>query len=179
MTSQTRSPKHALTAPTTSPPPDRVVLTPVSRGDDFTVLRLDRKAVIAPKEQKAMHVAGGGNEGLVVNRQLSDGQSRSSYRIIFRTSFSYDYNQLKTDEAESGQPEVQLEFKVYLVNAKTELHTLESRKLQFWFCNDVENDSSLSNRMSQGHHFFRDLVTPSEFPRGQLNAGASLRPSSA
>lgn len=59
-------------------------------------------------------------------------------------------------------PDVSLEFRVYLVNAQTGAHTQESRNLKFWFKSSV----LLREQSSIAQHMFRDLVSPNEFPRG-------------
>lgn len=117
---------------------ERVELTPVGKGEDYSILRLDRKAKQVPLDKRTLHVAGGQNKGLVVNKQLSE------------------------EEIEFGIPDSQLEFKVYLVNSDNDTQTLESRKLKFWFKDD--EDSNDVNKMSSAHNFFRDLVNPKEFP---------------
>ncbi|MCL4136249.1 UNVERIFIED_CONTAM: hypothetical protein GTU68_012935, partial [Idotea baltica] len=54
-----------------------------------------------------------------------------------------------------------LEFKVFLLNEKTQLHTQESRQLRFWFkASLLEEDQA---RTAQ--EFFKELVAPLEFPR--------------
>lgn len=124
---------------------DSIVLTPVARGEDFNIISLERKKriVAEPKSgsDKSIHVAGGANQGLVVNKVLTREQSADQ------------------------QPEAQLEFKVYLTNPTNDTHTLESRKLKFWFTNNNATNDEQSSQMSVAHHFFRDLVKPTEFPR--------------
>lgn len=58
-----------------------------------------------------------------------------------------------------------LEFRVFLVSAKTEEHTQESRTLRFWF-RDWLNDGERKAQVAQD--FFRELVSPKEFPRGLI-----------
>lgn len=56
-----------------------------------------------------------------------------------------------------------LEFRVFLVSAKTEQHTQESRTIRFWF-RDWLSDGERKAQVAQD--FFRELVSPKEFPRG-------------
>lgn len=56
-----------------------------------------------------------------------------------------------------------MEFRVFLVSAKTEQHTQESRILRFWF-RDWLTDGERKAHVAQD--FFRELVSPKEFPRG-------------
>lgn len=57
-----------------------------------------------------------------------------------------------------------LEFRVFLVSAQTKKHTQESRTLQFWFINSL----SEAEHPSVAQEFFRELVSPQEFPRGNF-----------
>ena len=59
---------------------------------------------------------------------------------------------------------VSLEFKVFLVNAATQKHTLESRILRFWF-KDYFNSNEYAKSAQE---FFKLLVSPCDFPRGKL-----------
>ena len=45
----------------------------MAKGDDWTILQLDRKRLETETLSKDAHVAGGAHKGLVVNRQLSNG----------------------------------------------------------------------------------------------------------
>lgn len=56
-------------------------------------------------------------------------------------------------------PQISLEFRVFLVNAATGSHTQEARTLGFWF----KPGGPGAARSAQD--FFRDLVTPQDFPR--------------
>lgn len=69
-----------------------------------------------------------------------------------------------TDEKEiTLNPDVSLEFRVYLVNAQTGAHTQESRILRFWFKPVVP----VTEHSTIAQHLFKDLVSPTEFPRGK------------
>lgn len=63
-------------------------------------------------------------------------------------------------------PHLSLEFRVFLVSAKTEQHTQESRTIRFWF-REWLKDGELKAQIAQD--FFRELVSPKEFPRGKIN----------
>lgn len=52
---------------------------------------------------------------------------------------------------------------MFLVSAKTEAHTQESRTIRFWF-RDWLSDGERKAQVAQD--FFRELVSPKEFPRG-------------
>lgn len=60
-----------------------------------------------------------------------------------------------------------LEFRVFLVSAKTEEHTQESRTLRFWF-RDWLSDGERKAQVAQD--FFRELVSPKEFPKGFISS---------
>lgn len=57
----------------------------------------------------------------------------------------------------------QLEFCVFLVSAATGSHTREARALRFWFKPQVPPDE----RFHDAQSFFRELVSPQDFPKGE------------
>jgi len=65
-------------------------------------------------------------------------------------------------ELDSSSPQLFLEFKVFLVNAVTQKHTRESRQLRFWF----KDEFPVGDRAKCSQEFFKELVSPQEFPRG-------------
>lgn len=56
-----------------------------------------------------------------------------------------------------------LQFRVFLVSGQTGKHTQESRTLQFWFIDTLLE----TEHPSVAQEFFRELVSPQEFPRGK------------
>ncbi len=63
-----------------------------------------------------------------------------------------------------SNPDISLEFRVFLVNGQTGAHTKESRILRFWF-----KPVALANEHSTiAQHLFKDLVSPADFPRGNF-----------
>lgn len=56
-------------------------------------------------------------------------------------------------------PQISLEFRVFLVNAANGSHTQEARTLGFWFTPEYPGAARAAQE------FFRDLVTPQDFPR--------------
>lgn len=56
---------------------------------------------------------------------------------------------------------------MFLVSAKTEEHTQESRTLRFWF-RDWLSDGERKAQVAQD--FFRELVSPKEFPKGFISS---------
>lgn len=118
---------------------EKVILTPVAKGDDWTILQLDRKRVDTDYLGKDVHVAGGAHKGLVVNRQLSNA----------------------ADYGDPIPPQVHLDFNVFLVDQKTGKHSMENRLLKFWFKSDVDPES----QMWLAAEFFKELVNPETFPR--------------
>jgi nucleoside phosphorylase len=82
-------------------------------------------------------VAGGNHTGIIINKQIANGA------------------------AEELPSQMSLEFKVFLINSVTKKHTLESRVLRFWF----KDEFPASERAKLCQEFFKELVSPSEFPR--------------
>lgn len=77
---------------------------------------------------------------------------------LYFTSICY----VLADE-DNSPAQLSLEFRVFLVSAQTGKHTQESRTLQFWFAastSDAEN-------AAVAQEFFRELVSPQDFPRGE------------
>ena len=61
-------------------------------------------------------------------------------------------------------PHLTLEFRVFLVSAQTGQHTQEARTIRFWF-REWLSDGERKAQVAQD--FFRELVSPKEFPRGK------------
>ena len=116
---------------------------------DHTILRVERLSpdLMSDDSNAARHVAGGQHAGIIINKQLvNNGESGGI-----------------------GRPfDLRLAFKVYLINAITQIHQTESRELRFWY-NDARNENqSLSDRMQCAHTFFRTLVNPADFPKSYV-----------
>lgn len=63
--------------------------------------------------------------------------------------------------------QLSLEFRVFLVSAQTGKHTQESRTLRFWFrSTEISNGFDNTEYATVAQDFFRELVSPQEFPRG-------------
>lgn len=63
--------------------------------------------------------------------------------------------------------QLSLEFRVFLVSAQTGKHTQESRTLRFWFRpTGISNGFGNAEQATVAQDFFRELVSPQEFPRG-------------
>lgn len=89
--------------------------------------------------------------------KVSDFQFKFCYAIINAKSIFLDQKSAKTPS------HLTLEFRVFLKSAKTDQHTQESRILRFWF-RDWLTDGERKAHVAQD--FFRELVSPKEFPRG-------------
>lgn len=68
------------------------------------------------------------------------------------------------DVEDTSSAQLSLEFRVFLVNAQTGLHTQESRNLQFWFMPELPDNQ----QATVAQEFFKELVSPQEFPRGMI-----------
>lgn len=117
---------------------EQVVMTPKGKTNNSTVLLIERKLVDQVSDRA--HVAGGDHTGIIINKDaVTDQKSKQT------------------------PPHLSLEFRVFLVSANTGQHSQESRTLRFWF------RSWLTDGDKQAHvaqDFFRELVSPKEFPRG-------------
>ncbi|XP_067013192.2 uncharacterized protein [Anabrus simplex] len=117
---------------------DHIVMTPKSKTAKSTTLAIERRTI--PLESEApsekMHVAGGDHQGIVINKEI----------II---------------DGDNSPAQLSLEFCVFLVNVQTGLHNQERRTLQFWFSPTLPE----TDQASVAQEFFRELVSPQEFPR--------------
>lgn len=76
-----------------------------------------------------------------------------------------NYNSFHFYFSENGVTEpfhAQLEFYVYLVSGATGNHTREARGLRFWF----KPQMPPNERPHEAQAFFRELVSPQDFPKG-------------
>lgn len=85
--------------------------------------------------------------------------------LFTRRSNLCSQDDIFVDDGENSPPQLSLEFRVYLVNAQTGTHTQESRTLQFWFCDQLRD----TEQPTVAQEFFKELVAPQEFPRGNRN----------
>lgn len=133
-TSSNNNNNYYLSVP---PSDEQVVMTPKGKTSNSTVILIERKLVEEVSDR--VHVAGGDHQGIIINKDI-----------------------VKDQKSAKVSPHLTLEFRVFLVSAKTEQHTQESRTLRFWF-RDWLKDGELKAQIAQD--FFRELVTPKEFPR--------------
>lgn len=121
-----------------SPDEEKVVMTPKGKTANSTVILIERQLIETIGDRQ--HVAGGDHTGIIINKDA-----------------------LKNKKSQTVPPQLSLEFRVFLVSAQTGLHSQESRTLRFWF-RPWLTDGDSQAQVSQD--FFRDLVSPKEFPRG-------------
>lgn len=115
------------------------MMTPLGRRDNTTCILVER--VVCNQLQQSggsnLHVAGGDHSGLLVNKQV------------------------KKDMSALSPAHMSLEFKVFLVNSTSALHTQEARTLRFWFKQYV----ATTEHARYAQEFFKELVSPQDFPR--------------
>lgn len=137
------SPEPILISASTSIPPsldtESVVMTPRGKTANSTVILIERKLIDRVGDRQ--HVAGGDHTGIIINKDA-----------------------LNDQRSELVAPQLSLEFRVFLVSANTGLHSQESRSLRFWF-REWLRDGDKQAHVAQD--FFRELVSPKEFPRGE------------
>lgn len=118
---------------------EQVVMTPRGKTATSTIILVERKLVERIDER--VHVAGGDHTGIIINKDA-----------------------VKDQKSQVQPAQLQLEFRVFLVSGNTGLHSQESRTLRFWF-RDWLTDTDQQAHVAQD--FFRELVSPKEFPRGE------------
>ena len=121
------------------------MMTPLKKEFDHTVLRVQRASLgemngNGVSDNGSRHVAGGQHQGIIINKQLP--------------------NDAELNDMASC--DLRLSFKVFLINAITQIHQQESRELRFWFAPNVPYDNG---RLQCAQAFFRALVNPSDFPK--------------
>ncbi|XP_064091192.1 uncharacterized protein LOC135204888 isoform X2 [Macrobrachium nipponense] len=114
---------------------ERIVMTPKGKTANSTTIMIDRRKMAS--QDGNVHVGGGQHSGIIVNKDVT------------------------SNGIEDTPAQLQLEFKVFLINAQTQKHTQESRQLRFWFRDTVAD----KERMKSAQEFFKELVAPLEFPR--------------
>lgn len=112
-------------------------MTPTKKGRGHTTIRMERVRQTEMDSSSVMHIAGGDHKGIIINKEAAPANG------------------------EVLPSDLSLEFKVFLTNATNNLHTQESRQLRFWFRPEI----SEAEQMHSVQDFFKDLVSPSEFPR--------------
>ncbi|XP_012173725.2 uncharacterized protein LOC126926419 isoform X3 [Bombus affinis] len=120
---------------------EHIVMTPKCKTANSTTLVIERQALEPPTEngnENNVHIAGGDHKGIVINKQA-----------------------VAVTNGEIHPAHLCLQFRVFLVSAQSGKHTQESRTLQFWFVDTL----SEAEHPSVAQEFFRELVTPQEFPR--------------
>ncbi|XP_076647535.1 uncharacterized protein LOC143356049 isoform X4 [Halictus rubicundus] len=120
---------------------EHIVMTPKCKTANSTTIIIERQALEPPAENEKennVHVAGGNHKGIVINKQA-----------------------VAVTNGEVHPAHLCLQFRVFLVSGQTGKHTQESRTLQFWFVDAL----SEAEHPSVAQEFFRELVSPQEFPR--------------
>lgn len=121
---------------------EKVVMTPRGKTSNSTIILIERKLVEEIGDRQ--HVAGGDHTGIIINKDA-----------------------LKDQKSLQVAPQLSLEFRVFLVSAHTGEHSQESRSLRFWF-RPWLTDGDKQAHVAQD--FFRELVSPKEFPRGKIES---------
>ena len=115
-------------------------MTPKKKTSNSTTLKMERKKIVAKSDGSNVHVAGGTNAGIVVNKQQGQDQDDIWANIA---------------------PHLCLEFRVFLINTSTKRYTQEKRIISYWF----KDLFALNQRATAAQDFFKTLVSPADFPR--------------
>ena len=133
---------------------ERIVMTPKKKTRNSTTLMMERKVVLPDGKDGKVHIAGGSNAGIVVNK---DGAAASTG--------------INGGGGGGGDNPAHLflEFRVFLVNASTKRFTQEKRRISFWF----KEAFAEGQRAYAAQEFFKKLVSPIEFPRGTYTSNSA------
>ncbi|RXG69333.1 hypothetical protein Avbf_05797 [Armadillidium vulgare] len=121
---------------------EQIIMTPKGKTTSSTTILVERRQKSSVEKHKNAHVGGGQHSGIIINKDFATGKSMY-------------------ENGDISNAQLQLEFKVFLLNEKTQLHTQESRQLRFWFKYNIDEEEQA--RTAQD--FFKELVAPLEFPR--------------
>ena len=113
-------------------------MTPKKKTAHSTSLSMERKR-IGVERKTSLHVAGGEHKGIVINKEVEEGEEEVPAHLC-------------------------LEFRVFLVAVSSGKHAQEKRLLSFWFKCDMAG----AERARYAQQFFKQLVSPLDFPRGQI-----------
>ena len=117
-------------------------MTPKKKTSNSTRLSMERKRIHqtpSSTRKTSLHVAGGEHQGIVINKEVEDG-------------------------GEEVPAHLHLEFRVFLVNVNSGKHAQERRLLSFWF----KSEMAAQERPRYAQNFFKQLVSPVQFPRGDI-----------
>lgn len=120
---------------------EKVVMTPKGKTANSTIILIERKLIDSIGDRQ--HVAGGDHTGIIINKDTANGHN----------------------DAKLPQSQLSLEFRVFLVSENTGKHSQEARTLRFWFRPWIANGEKQAH---VAQDFFRELVSPKEFPRGKV-----------
>lgn len=127
-------------------PDERIVMTPKKKTRNSTTLKMERKRVVSTPVPAGslttpkVHVAGGSNAGIIVNKQQSGDED---------------------DQWAATPAHLCLEFRVFLVNVATKKYTQEKRIISYWF----KELFPICQRATAAQELFKKLVSPVNFPR--------------
>lgn len=127
-----------------------VIFTPRQKAPDCTSILLEccNQGELPPSYSQRPESDSKKHRDLIVNKDAAQGMTEVVCDL-FR-------------EAQSGH--ISLEFLVFLVNSRTSEHCQESRYLRFWLHDSVK-DRSQRSQITQD--FFKELVNPKHFPKGE------------
>ena len=124
---------------------ERIVMTPKKKTAHSTSLSMERKR-IGVERKTSLHVAGGEHKGIVINKEVEEGEEEVPAHLC-------------------------LEFRVFLVAVSSGKHAQEKRLLSFWF----SCETAVVERARYAQQFFKQLVSPLDFPRGERERERELR----
>ena len=113
-------------------------MTPKKKTAHSTSLSMERKRIGGVERKTSLHVAGGEHKGIVINKEVEEGEEEVPAHLC-------------------------LEFRVFLVAVSSGKHAQEKRLLSFWFKCDMAGPE----RARYAQQFFKQLVSPLDFPRGE------------
>uniref|UniRef100_A0ABD2WWH4 Winged helix-turn-helix domain-containing protein n=1 Tax=Trichogramma kaykai TaxID=54128 RepID=A0ABD2WWH4_9HYME len=120
---------------------EQIVMTPKCKTANSTTIMIERRRQAAEPvlngNKDDIHIAGGDHKGIIINKQMID------------------------NNHENKPAQISLKFIVFLVDAQNGTHSQEQRTLFFWFPDTLMPE----NRATVAQDFFKELVSPLEFPR--------------
>jgi len=131
-----------------------VVLIPLEKTSTLNIVVLERRKVADITDKNILHIGSGRNLDFIIYKNSQPGK----YLIDKNKTMKFILAQSDNEPTQFSS-----QFKVFMIDKKTqELHQ-ENRILRFWFYNLTQNEC-----LYDSHELIRSLFKSDEFPRGNF-----------
>lgn len=120
---------------------------------------LERRQVTDITDKNILHIGSGRNGDFIIYKNSQPG--KEFITILKKKSLNKIFLQAEFDNEPA---QFTSQFKVFIIDKKTQELNQENRILRFWFYNQTQNQS-----LNDAHELIRTLFKSDEFPRGKFN----------